>query len=87
MNQLMKDAIQTIERLHSARIDLEVAGEAQGLLACSAEDIELCPPDGPSVYGREAALAHLVEGTAQIHRDIQPSPLRIKRKGVSHCDL
>jgi ketosteroid isomerase-like protein len=67
MNQLTKDAIQTIERLHSAWIDLEVAGEAQGLLACCAEDIELRPPDGPSVYGREAVLAHLVEGTAQIH--------------------
>jgi ketosteroid isomerase-like protein len=67
MNQLTKDAIQTIERLHSAWIDLEVAGEAQGLLACCAEDIELRPPDGPSVYGSEAVLAHLVEGTVQIH--------------------
>ena len=67
MNQLTKDAIQTIERLHSVWIDLEVAGEAQGLLACCAEDIELRPPDGPSVYGRDAVLAYLVEGTAQIH--------------------
>jgi ketosteroid isomerase-like protein len=67
MDQLTKDTIQTIERLHSAWIDLEVAGEVQGLLAFCAEDIELRPPDGPSVYGRDAVLAHLVEGTAQIH--------------------
>jgi ketosteroid isomerase-like protein len=67
MDHLTKDTIQTIERLHSAWIDLEVAGQAQGLLACCAEDIELRPPDGPSVYVRDAVLAHLVEGTAQIH--------------------
>jgi ketosteroid isomerase-like protein len=67
MDHLTKDTIQTIERLHSAWIDLEVAGDAQGLLACCAEDIELRPPDGPSVYGRDAVLAHLVEGSAQIH--------------------
>jgi hypothetical protein len=43
------------------------SGEPQGLLACCAEDIEVRPPDGPSVYGRDAVLAYLVEGTAQIH--------------------
>jgi ketosteroid isomerase-like protein len=67
MDHLTKDTIQTIERLHSTWIDLEVAGEPHGLLALCAEDIELRPPDGPSVYGRDAVLAHLVEGTAQIH--------------------
>src|SRR5260370_35111959 len=67
MDHLTKDTIQTIERLHSAWIDLEVAGEAQGLLAYCAEDIELRPPDGPSGYGPDAVLTHLVEGTAQIH--------------------
>src|SRR5260370_5868444 len=67
MDHLTKDNIQTIERLHSAWIDLEVAGEAQGLLAYCAENIELRPPDGPSVYGRDAVLTHLEEGTAQIH--------------------
>src|SRR5271168_4660249 len=59
MDHLTKDTIQTIERLHSAWIELEVAGEAQGLLAYCAEDIELRPPDGPSVYGRDAVLAYL----------------------------
>jgi len=67
MDHLPKDTIQTIERLHSTWIDLEVAGKAHGLLAFCAEDIELRPPDGPSVYGRDAVLAHLVDGTAQIH--------------------
>lgn len=67
MDHLTTDTIRTIERLHSAWIELEVAGEAQGLLAYCPEDIELCPPDGPSVYGRNAVLAYLVEGTAQIH--------------------
>src|SRR5271170_5160415 len=67
MDHLPKDTIQTIERLHSTWIDLEVAGKAQGLLAFCAEDIELRPPDGPSVYGRDAVLAYLVKGTAQIH--------------------
>jgi hypothetical protein len=67
MDHLTKDTIQTIERLHSTWIDLEVAGKAHGLLAFCAQDIELRPPDGPSVYGRDAVLAHLVEGTAQIH--------------------
>src|ERR1700761_5577364 len=67
MDHLPKDTIQTIERLRSTWIDLEVAGKAHGLLAFCAEDIELRPPDGPSVYGRDAVLAHLVEGTAQIH--------------------
>jgi ketosteroid isomerase-like protein len=60
MDHLTKDTIQTIERLHSARVDLEVAGEAQGLLAFCTEDIELRPPDGPSVYGRDAVLAHVI---------------------------
>jgi ketosteroid isomerase-like protein len=67
MDHLTKDAIQTIERLHSAWIELEVAGEAQGLLAFCAEDIELRPPDGPWVHGRDAVLAYLVDGTTQIH--------------------
>jgi ketosteroid isomerase-like protein len=67
MDHLPKDTIQTIERLHSTWIDLEVAGKAHGLLAFCAEDIELRPPDGPSLYGRDAVLAHFVEGTAQIH--------------------
>ncbi|MGF7182900.1 YybH family protein [Tunturiibacter psychrotolerans] len=67
MDHLTDETIQTIERLHSAWMELEVAGEAQGLLACCAEDIELRPPDGPSVYGRDAVLAYLEEGTAQIH--------------------
>ena len=58
MDHLTKDTIQTIERLHSAWIELEVAGEAQGLLACCAEDIELRPPHGPSVYGRDTVLAY-----------------------------
>jgi ketosteroid isomerase-like protein len=67
MDHLTKDTIQTIERLHSAWIDLEVAGKSKGLLAFCAEDIELRPPDGTSVHGRDAVLAHLVKGTAQIH--------------------
>jgi ketosteroid isomerase-like protein len=67
MNHLTKDTLQTIERIHSAWIDLEVAGKTQGLLAFCAEDIELRPPDGPSMYGRDAVLAYLVKGTAQIH--------------------
>jgi ketosteroid isomerase-like protein len=67
MDHLTEDTIQTIERIHSTWIDLEVAGKARSLLAFCAEDIELRPPDGPSVYGRDAVLAHLVEGTAQIH--------------------
>jgi ketosteroid isomerase-like protein len=67
MDHLTKETIEKIERLHSTWIDLEVAGETHGLLGCCTEDIELRPPDGPSVYGRDAVLAHLVEGTAQIH--------------------
>lgn len=67
MDHLTKDTIHAIEQLHSTWIELEVAGEAQRLLACCAEDIELHPPDGPSVYGRDAVLAHLIQGTAQIH--------------------
>lgn len=67
MDHLTKDTIRTIERLHSKWIDLEVAGEAYGLLGCCAEDIELRPPDGPSVHGRDAVLAHLAEGIARIH--------------------
>ena len=76
MDHLTKDTIEAIERLHSAWIELEVAGEAQGLLVYCAEDIELRPPDGPSVYGRDAVLAYLVEGTAPIH-SIEISDRRI----------
>jgi ketosteroid isomerase-like protein len=67
MDRLPKDTIQAIERIHSAWIDLEVAGEARSLLAFCAEDIELRPPEGPSVHGRNAVLAYLTQGTAQIH--------------------
>ena len=67
MDSLTKDTIQAIERLHSAWIELEVAGEVQRLLLCCAEDIELRPPAGPSVCGREAVLAHLLEGHVQVH--------------------
>jgi ketosteroid isomerase-like protein len=76
MDHLTKDTIQTIERLHSTWIDFEVAGETHGLLGCCAEDIELRPPDGPSVYGRDAVLAHLAEGVARIH-SIEISDRRI----------
>jgi ketosteroid isomerase-like protein len=76
MDHLTKDTIRTIERLHSTWIDLEVRGEAHGLLGCCAEDIELHPPDGPSVHGRDAVLAHLAEGIARIH-SIEISDRRI----------
>jgi ketosteroid isomerase-like protein len=62
MDHLPKETIQTIERLSSAWIDGEVARETQGLLAYCAEDIQLRPPDGPSGYGRDAVLMHLVDG-------------------------
>jgi hypothetical protein len=39
MDRLTKDTAQAIERIHSAWIDLEVAGEARNLLAFCAEDI------------------------------------------------
>jgi ketosteroid isomerase-like protein len=84
MDRLTKDTIQTIERIHSAWIDLEVAGEARSLLAFCAEDIELRPPDGPSVHGRNAVLAHLAKGTAQIHSiEISDRHLRGSSDSVS----
>ena len=88
MDHLTEDTIRTIERLHSAWIEYELAGNAHGLLACCAEDIELRPPDGLSVYGRDAVLA-VSGGTCpnSLDRDIRPSPLRIKRACVSHRDL
>jgi len=84
MDHPAKDTIRTIERLHSKWIDLEVAGEAHGLLSCCAEDIELRPPDGPSVHGRDAVLAHLTKGIASIH-SIEISDRRLvgSSEGVS----
>src|ERR1039458_10509357 len=84
MDRLTKDTIQAIERIHSAWIDLEVAGEARSLLTFCAEDIELRPPDGPSVHGRNAVLAHLAQGTAQIHSiEISDRHLRGSSESVS----
>ena len=67
MDHLTEDTIRIIERLHSAWINCELAGDAHGLLACCAEDIELRPPDGLSVFGRDAILVRLAEGNANIH--------------------
>jgi ketosteroid isomerase-like protein len=84
MDRLTKDTIQAIERIHSAWIDLEVAGELRSLLAFCAEDIEFRPPDGPSVHGRNAVLAHLTQGTAQIHSiEISERHLRGSSESVS----
>jgi ketosteroid isomerase-like protein len=84
MDHLTNDTIQTIERLHSAWMDHEVAGEAHDLLAYCAEDIELRPPDGPPVYGRDAVLAHLMEGTPRIHSiEISDRSLCGSSEGVS----
>jgi ketosteroid isomerase-like protein len=84
MDCLSEDTIETIERIHSAWIELEVAGKARSLLAFCAEDIELRPPDGPSFHGRNAVLAHLAEGTAQIHSiEISDRRLRGSSESVS----
>jgi hypothetical protein len=84
MDHLTEDTIQTIERIHSAWIDLEVAGKARSLLAFCAEDIELRPPDGPSLHGLNAVLAHFAEGTAQIHSiEISDRQLRGSSESVS----
>jgi ketosteroid isomerase-like protein len=84
MDHLTEDTIQTIERIHSAWIDLEVAGKARSLLAFCAEDIELRPPDGPSLHGLNAVLAHFAEGTAQIQSiEISDRQLRGSSESVS----
>ncbi|MGB8481725.1 MAG: nuclear transport factor 2 family protein [Acidobacteriaceae bacterium] len=84
MDCLTKDTIQAIERIHSAWIDLEIAGEARSLLDFCAEEIEFRPPDSPSVHGRKAVLAHLVQGTAQIHSiEISDRHLRGPGNGVT----
>jgi ketosteroid isomerase-like protein len=66
-DHLTEDTIRTIERLHLAWIDCELAGDPHGLLACCSEDIELRPPDGLSVFGRDAILAHITKGNADLH--------------------
>jgi ketosteroid isomerase-like protein len=81
MGRLTEDAIQAIERIHSAWIALEVAGDAPGLLAFCAEDIELRPPDGPPILGRDAVLAQLARGIARIH-SIEVSDRQLR--GSSH---
>jgi ketosteroid isomerase-like protein len=67
MDHLPEDTIRAIERLHSAWIDSELAGDPHGLLACCSEDIELRPPDGLSVFGRHAILVQLAGDNADIH--------------------
>ena len=67
MDHLTKDTIQTIERLHSAWIEFEVAGKHKACWLAALKISNYVLPDGPSVYGRNAVLAYLMEGTAQIH--------------------
>jgi ketosteroid isomerase-like protein len=44
----------SIRRLHDAWIEAEIRGDAEAVLSLCADDIEWVPPNGPSVFGRDA---------------------------------
>jgi ketosteroid isomerase-like protein len=77
MNDLTKDAVREIERIHSNWIEFELSGDHHSLMALCAEDIELWPPDSRPLLGRAALSTQLARGTTRIHR-IEISDRRIR---------
>lgn len=77
MDKLSEGDVGEIERIHSSWIECEVAGEADGLLAFCANDIELWPPDARPVLGRAAVSEQLARVVARIH-SIEISDRRIR---------
>ena len=68
MDRLRADAIGKIEQIHSRWIEFEIAGEDHRLIELCASDIELWPPDAPSVRGRSAVSEYMAQGTPKIQR-------------------
>jgi ketosteroid isomerase-like protein len=77
MDDLSENAVRQIERIHSAWIEYEIAGEVHRLVEFCADDVELWPPDSEPVLGRTALSEVLKRGTARIHR-IEISGRRIR---------
>jgi ketosteroid isomerase-like protein len=67
MNDLTKDAVAEIERIHSSWIEFERTEDHNSLMALCADDIELWPPDARPLLGRGAVSAQLARGTTKIH--------------------
>src|SRR5258708_17722041 len=76
MNELTKDALREIERIHSNWIEYEVAGDNQSLMALCGDEIELWPPDAQPLLGRAAVSAQMARGMTTIH-SIEITDLRI----------
>ena len=67
MSPFPEDAVREIEQIHSRWIELEAAGDAHGLMALCADDIELRPPDAQPLLGHAAVSAWLARGITRIH--------------------
>ena len=68
MDQLRADAIGKIEQIHSRWSEFEIAGEDHRLIELCASDIELWPPDAPSVRRRSAVSEYMAQGTSKTQR-------------------
>ena len=66
MRRPRREIVQQIEQIHSAWIEREIGGEIAGMRALCAEEIELCPPDGPPLHGSDAVFSYLAGGAAKI---------------------
>src|SRR5271169_5933385 len=67
MDELTKDALSEIERIHSSWVEYEVAGDSNSLMEFCADDIELWPPDAQPVRGRAAVSAQMAREKTKIH--------------------
>lgn len=68
MHRLSAKAVRTIEQMHSAWIDEELAGNTQRLLEFCVPGIKFHPPDTAVIRGRDAVLAYLRAASVRIHR-------------------
>jgi ketosteroid isomerase-like protein len=67
MDELTRDALREIERIHSSWVEYEVAGDNYSLMELCAEDIELWPPDAQPLRGRAAVSAQMAREKTKIH--------------------